>query len=110
MAMESEKIQTQESFSEEEAELSITTEKVPLMKLKTLIPQGVICGSTINPLKVAQDLSEKIIDKTGTLYYSTTDDMPRVEKSLQQKKEFPMNNYATSEEEGPGYVYIVLIK
>ena len=102
-------VQTQESFSEEESEASIGTEKVPLVKLKSFISQGSICGSTINPLKVAQDLSEQI-EKTGTLYYSTTDNMPRLESSILKMRDFPMNKYATTEEIGPGYVYIVVFE
>ena len=99
----------QESFSEDEDELLIKTQKVPLIQLKNYVSQAKICGSTVNPLKVAEELSNKL-KQAGTLYYSTTDNMPRAEKAMLQRGDFSMNQYATSEEEGPGYVYAVVFK
>ena len=78
--------------------------KVPVMNLKKYTEDGQLCGSSINPKKIAEELEENCL--SGILYFSITDDMKRKAEQLKSHSEFPLNEKFPRTEEGPGFAFI----
>ena len=78
--------------------------KIRLRNLKDYVDDGQFCGSSINPVQIANNLEEDGL--TGVLYYATTDDMKRTGNNLQSKQgNFPATKHSKVEE-GPGYAFV----
>ena len=78
--------------------------KVPVMNLNKYTEDGQLCGASINPKKVAEELEEDRL--SGVLYFCTTDDMKRRGEKLKGRGEFPLNEKYSRIEEGPGFAFV----
>ena len=86
---------------------SIMRGTVKIVSAKTLtkhISDGKVCGSSINPLKIAKELEDDGL--SGVLYYAITDDMTRKVQNLEKLGKFPLNQKYSKTEEGPGFAFV----